>query len=97
MNKKKGNDDHVKTSNLSVDNFKKVFDLDGSTPEPVIWSGDTGQRIPCFYSCQLITTLMGNQWAPKVARSVRVNIGMPVVQTDGLSQAHGSFQLAEKR
>ena len=60
--------DHLKTSNLSADNFKKILDLDGSTPEPAIRSGDTGQRIPCFDSCQLITTLMCNQWAPKVAR-----------------------------
>ena len=52
--------DHLKTSNLSADNFKKVLDLDGSTPEPAIRSGDTGQRIPCFDSCQLITTLMSN-------------------------------------
>ena len=52
--------DHLKTSNLSADDFKKVLDLDGSTPEPAIRSGDTGQRIPCFDSCQLITTLMSN-------------------------------------
>ena len=52
--------DHLKTSNLSADNFKKILDLDGSTPEPAIRSGDTGQRIPCFDSCQLITTLMSN-------------------------------------
>ena len=25
----------------------------GCTPEPAIWSCDTGQRIPCFDSCQL--------------------------------------------
>ena len=24
-----------------------------SRPEPVIWSRDTGQRIPCFDRCQL--------------------------------------------
>ena len=29
-------------------------------PEPAIRSSDTGQRIPCFDSCQLITTLMSN-------------------------------------
>ena len=45
---------------LSADNFKKISDLDGSTPDPAIRSGDTGQRIPCFDSCQLITTLMYN-------------------------------------
>ena len=52
--------DHLKTNNLSADNFKKILDLDGSTPEPAIRSCDTGQRIPCFDSCQLITTLMSN-------------------------------------
>ena len=46
------------TGNLSAD--KKIFDLDGSTLEPAVRSGDTGQRIPCFDSCQLITTLMCN-------------------------------------
>ena len=45
---------------MSPDNFKKILDLDGSAPEPVIWSGDTGQQIRCFDSCQLITTLMCN-------------------------------------
>ena len=35
-----------------MDNFKKT------RPEPAIRPGDTGQRIPCFDSCQLITTLM---------------------------------------
>ena len=77
----------MKTSNLSTDNFKKVLDLDGSTPEPVIWSSDYGQRIPCFDSCQLITTLMCNQFSPglpKKLESVKVN-GFPVVRTDGLS------------
>ena len=29
-----------------------------STCEPAIWPRDTGQRIPCFYSCQLIITWM---------------------------------------
>ena len=61
-----------KPSNSSADNYKKILDLDGSTPEPAKRSGDTGQRIPCFNSCQLITTLMCNQWAPKEAR---INIG----------------------
>ena len=48
------------TGNLSADNFKKILDLDGSTLEPVVRSGDTGKRMPCFDSCQLITTLMCN-------------------------------------
>ena len=60
----------------------------GSTPEPAIRSGDSGQRIPCFDRCQLMTTLMCNQLSPglpKLLESVRVNIGMPVVRTDGRS------------
>ena len=61
-------------SKLSADNFKKILDLDGSTSEPAKRSGDTGQRIPCFDDCQLMTTLMqidvqsAFSWAPKVAR-----------------------------
>ena len=45
--------DHLKTTNLSADNFKKILDLDELTPEPAIPSSDTGQRISCFNSCQL--------------------------------------------
>ena len=81
----------MKTNKLSADNFIKILDLDGSTPEPAIGSGDTGQRIPCFDSCQLMTTLMCNQLPPglpKYGESVRVNIGMPVVRTDGRSVGH---------
>ena len=48
------------TGNLSADNFKKVLDLDGSTLESAVRSGDTGQRISCDDSYQLITTLMCN-------------------------------------
>ena len=70
--------DHLKTRNLSADNFKKILKLDGSTPEPAIRSGDTGQRIACFDSCQLIT-YWSQHWcaicvqyqsscAPKLAR-----------------------------
>ena len=51
---------HEETGNLSVDNFEKVLDRDGSALEPALRSGDTGQRISCFDSCQLITTLMCN-------------------------------------
>ena len=36
----------MKTSNLSVDNFKKILDLDGSTPEPVIGSSDAFSGYP---------------------------------------------------
>ena len=60
------------TGNLSEDNFKKMLHLDGSTLEPAVRSGDTGQRIPCFDSCQLITINIDEQlvfsWAPKLAR-----------------------------
>ena len=40
--------DHLKTSNLTADNFKKILDLYGSALEPAIQTGDTGQRIPCL-------------------------------------------------
>ena len=80
--------DHFKTGNLSVDNFKKILELDGSTPEPAILSGDAGQRIPCFDSCQLITTLMCNMCAiinaqyqfscaPKLARKCEIEHWCP--------------------
>ena len=55
----------MKTSNLSADNFKKIFDLKGATPEPAIRSSDTGQLIPCSDSCHLIITLMCNMCARK--------------------------------
>ena len=29
-----------------------------SKREPAVWSGDTGQQIPCFDMCQLTITLM---------------------------------------
>ena len=66
--------DHLKTSNLSADNFKNILDLDVPTPERAIRSSDTGQRIPCFHSCQLITTLMHYQFscAPKLARKYEI-------------------------
>ena len=32
---------------------RKSRDLDELAPEPAIWSCVSGQRIPCFYSCQL--------------------------------------------
>ena len=71
----------MKTSNLSADNFKKILDLDGSTPKPAIRSGDTGQRIPCFDSCQLITKLMCNMCAiscaPKLARKCEIEPWIP--------------------
>ena len=73
----------MKTSNLSADNFKKVLDLDGLTPEPAIWSGDTGQRIPCFDSCQLITILMCNQFPPGLPgfSSLDVGVGLFILKS----------------
>ena len=46
----------LKTSNLTADNFKKYLTSMGRHLS--LRYGDTGQRIPCFDSCQLITTLM---------------------------------------
>ena len=46
--------------------YQKILDVDGSTPEPAIQSSDTGQRVPCFDSCQLIKTLMSNMCALSV-------------------------------
>ena len=61
----------MKTSNLSADNFQKVLGLDGLTPEPAIRSSDTGQRIPCFDSCQSdhnIDVQLASFWVPRVVR-----------------------------
>ena len=54
------------TGNLSADNVKNAVPRWVDTWDAV-WSGDTGQRIPCFESCQLITNwcavsfLLGSQ------------------------------------
>ena len=81
--------DHLKTSNLSADNFKKMVDLDGLTPEPAIRTGDTGQQIPFLsidhstdvqYECNISFPVF-----PNSLESVRLNIGFPVVRrTRGL-------------
>ena len=79
--------DHLKNSNLSADNFKEILDLDGSAPEPAVLSSDTGQRIPYFDSCQLITTLMSNMCALSVflrsrtRESMRLNIDRDLEKT----------------
>ena len=76
----------MKTSNLSQENFKKLLDLDGSTPEPAIRSSETGQQVPCFDSCQLVKTLMFNMCALSVllcsqlAESMRLNIVRDLVK-----------------
>ena len=49
-----------KTSTWSAVNFKKHLTSMSCQLEPAIWSRDTGQRIPCFDMCQLITTWMSN-------------------------------------
>ena len=51
---------------MPADNFKKILDLDRLTPESAIRSSDTGQRVPCFDTCQLIKTLMSNMCALSV-------------------------------
>ena len=77
----------MKNSNLSADNFKEILDLDGSAPEPAVLSSDTGQRIPYFDSCQLITTLMSNMCALSVflrsrtRESMRLNIDRDLEKT----------------
>ena len=55
---------------MSANNLKKTLELSGSIPEPAIRSGDTGQQIYCFDSCQLIKTWMYNirLQASKLAR-----------------------------
>ena len=70
--------DHLKSSNLSADSFKKTLELSGSIPEPAIRSGDTNQRIHCFDSCQLTATWMVT-WmynirlqAPNLARKCEI-------------------------
>ena len=49
------------------------------------WSADA-----LFDSCQLIIDVqLVFSWAPKLAKCVRVNIGFPVVRTDGWWSAVG--------
>jgi len=69
-----------------------------SKPEPMIWSCDTGQRIPCFHSCQLTITWMSNiQDVPMVMVllsyfsrywvwdvDIRTVVQQPIFQIDGL-------------
>ena len=43
----------LKATNWSAENFKKALNLSELAPEPVIRSCGSGQRIPCFDSCQL--------------------------------------------
>ena len=83
--------DQLKNTNLTADNFKTNTYPDGSTPQPAIWSCDTGQRIPRFDSRQLTTTWMSKirLRAPTLVESVIFHIGHPVVQTvDGQTYGH---------
>ena len=56
-----------------------ILDLNWSIPELTIWSGGTGRQIPCFDSCQLITTWMCNirLQAPKLARKCEIKHWFP--------------------
>ena len=49
-----------KTSTWSAVNFKKHMTLMSYKAEPVIWSCDTGQQIPCFHRLQLTITWMSD-------------------------------------
>ena len=52
------------TGNMSADNFKIILVLEGSTLEPAVRSGDTGQlSIDHNTDVQLVFS-----WAPKLAR-----------------------------
>ena len=73
--------DHMKTINLSAGNLKKYSTSMGRYLSLRYGQVIPGQRIPCFDSCQLITTfswtLMCNQFSPGLP-----NIGCPVVRTE---------------
>ena len=49
------------------------------TTDPMTWSCDTGQWIPCFGSCPLITTWMHNirLQAPTLARKCEISHQFP--------------------
>ena len=66
----------MKTSSLSADIFKKILDLDGSTPKPAIRSGDTGKRIPCFDSCAICVQYQSS-CAPKLATKWEIEHWFP--------------------
>ena len=88
MKKLFNNEIQLELSLRSVENWKLAsgklkkktrHNLDGSTPDPAVWSGDTGQRILCFDSCQLTTTSMCNirLQAPKLARNCNISHWFP--------------------
>ena len=75
--------DHLKTSKLSADNFKIILDLDGSTPEPAIRSGDTGQRDPVLTAVNwsqhwcAICVQYQSSCSPKLARKCGIEHWFP--------------------
>ena len=66
---------------MSADNFKKVLDLDESTPEPAVLSGDTAQWITIDHNIDV--QYVCNISFPRKLASVRLNVVFLVVQTDG--------------
>ena len=90
----------------SVENWKLVSgklklkrrrNLDGSTPEPAIRSGDTGQQIPCFDSCQLTTTWMCNirLQAPKLAGKCSISYCFPC-GADGRAGGRAGWRVVDR-
>ena len=72
----------------SAVNLKKYVTSISSTPEPAIWSCDTGQRTPCFDSCQLTITWKFNIKDLTLTKAVIVlwlTSPSPRVCTDGRS------------
>ena len=63
-----------KTSTWSAVTFKKNLTSMSCQLEPAIWSRDTGQRIPCFDSCQLIITGMSN--TKEVSSKPRLHVSL---------------------
>jgi len=91
-----------KTSTWAAVNFKKHATSMSSKPEPAIWQRDTGQRIPCFDSCQLTVTWKSNikdvRCKPRLHASVDLLAGVwpPCCATSSSSpscvRAHEQFR-----
>ena len=86
----------LKTKKWSAENFKKMCNLDELAPEPTKRSCDTGQLIPCFDSCQLLTIIwmsiikLNTRYRPphSLERLTFHIIGFPAVRTDGQTHSH---------